>query len=289
MGRPGLPRQVLDLAGVRRLPFALAVLVALAAAGTLVRTLLLSVQSKRAELAILKTLGFTRGWSERGRQAGDDDRRRRRRRRRPADRRRGGSLGVEPRRRAPGGGPGGRDPHPGHAARRPCRPGARQRGSRRPGAARVAHAAGGRAAGGVIGCARCACSYARSWSRGGVRGCSSRWSRGTRGRGGDRNGGLCPAYGVGAEPVSLLQQSARRLCRDRPDVRTAGARPPRHPAAAPGPRGHARHPAECGRAAGWRARHPRPGAARGPTGSGRVRSCGSAEATGGTAARARPP
>ena len=61
MARPGLPRQVLDLAGVRRLPFALAVLVALAAAGTLVRTLLLSIHSRRGELAILKTLGFTRG------------------------------------------------------------------------------------------------------------------------------------------------------------------------------------------------------------------------------------
>ena len=60
MARPGLPRQVIDLAGVRRLPFALAVLVALAAAGTLVRTLLLSIDSRRGELAILKTLGFTR-------------------------------------------------------------------------------------------------------------------------------------------------------------------------------------------------------------------------------------
>lgn len=59
--RAGVPRVVRDVDGVRGVPLGLAVVVALFAAATLARTLLLSIRRRRRELAVLKTLGFTRG------------------------------------------------------------------------------------------------------------------------------------------------------------------------------------------------------------------------------------
>ncbi len=59
--RAGAPMVVRDVRAVRRVPIALAAAIALLAAATLARTLVLSIRRRRRELAVLKTLGFTRG------------------------------------------------------------------------------------------------------------------------------------------------------------------------------------------------------------------------------------
>jgi ABC-type lipoprotein release transport system permease subunit len=59
--RAAVPAVVRDVQAVRRVPLAYAVVVALMAAATLAGTLLVSIRRRRRELAILKTLGFTRG------------------------------------------------------------------------------------------------------------------------------------------------------------------------------------------------------------------------------------
>jgi len=58
--RPPVPRVVRDVAAVRAVPLGLAAVVAALAAATLAWTLLLSIRRGRRELAVIKTLGFTR-------------------------------------------------------------------------------------------------------------------------------------------------------------------------------------------------------------------------------------
>jgi putative ABC transport system permease protein len=59
--RAGLPSEISDFGGVRRMPLLIAALVGFAAAVTLTCNGLTSVRRRRRELAILMTLGFTRG------------------------------------------------------------------------------------------------------------------------------------------------------------------------------------------------------------------------------------
>jgi hypothetical protein len=58
--RSGVPRVVRDVDAIRGVPLGLAAAIALLAAATLAWTLLLSVRRRRRELAVLKTIGFTR-------------------------------------------------------------------------------------------------------------------------------------------------------------------------------------------------------------------------------------
>jgi predicted lysophospholipase L1 biosynthesis ABC-type transport system permease subunit len=55
------PAEVTDFGGVRMLPLLIAGLFAIAAAAALAHALLTSIRRRRRDLAVLKTLGFTRG------------------------------------------------------------------------------------------------------------------------------------------------------------------------------------------------------------------------------------
>ena len=59
--RAQLPSEISDWGGVRRMPLLIAALAGLAAVATLARNGLTTVRRRRRELAILATLGFTRG------------------------------------------------------------------------------------------------------------------------------------------------------------------------------------------------------------------------------------
>jgi len=59
--RAQLPSEVSDFGGVRRMPLLIAALAGLAAAATLAGNGLTSARRRRRDLAILQTLGFTRG------------------------------------------------------------------------------------------------------------------------------------------------------------------------------------------------------------------------------------